>query len=160
MVAIGAYGILYAAFSPKLLVSSAAIYASIVFFLYFTVSTILFFIRNNEKTSKIFSSKFKYYFYICLGIPFLYGALSWFHYGALSKGLPSLLAPLVSDRIETEVVITDKRLWGKRNRNEEVYLSGYKHGFPVSRPYYNSVAVGDKINVVIMGSLFGDKIQF
>ncbi len=157
---LGVYGWFYAAFSPKHFVIEAAKYSTVLFFLYFAVGFSIFVVRNMEKAKHIFTSKLKLYLLLFLGFPSFFLLLSGFHYGALSKGLPSILTYLTSDSVSVEVTVTEKRLWGKKDRQEEISISGYKHGFPVSRTYYNSVEVGQKITITLLSSSLGDTIEF
>jgi hypothetical protein len=156
----GVYGSFYADFSPKELTVIWAKYLSIVFFVYFIIITVVFFIKNKDKTSTVFKSNAAFYSYISLGIPLIFSLLAYVHFGALSKGLPALYTDLSAEKISTESKITNKRLWGKRDRHKEVSISGFVGGFPVSHNYYDSVTIGQTVKIIVLESDLGTKIEF
>ena len=160
---IGIYGDFYAPFSPNEITKATAKYASIIFILYFVPIGMLFFIRNRSKIAlknRWAESAIKFYLYVVLMYPMLIVVLAYAHYAAISKGLPSIHAAFFGQRQIIEVTVTGKRLWGKRDRQEEVSISGFSDGFPVSKYYYDSVVPGQKVNVVIGKTAFGTKIGF
>lgn len=60
--------------------------------------------------------------------------------------------------ISSEII--NKQLWGKNDRHEEIFISGYSTGFPVSRRYYESVNIGQKITIGIRKSTLGTYLDF
>jgi hypothetical protein len=160
IVLFGIYGIFYADFAPKERTEIFAKYLSILFFVYFTAVSVIFLMRNKKKLGAVFKSNARFYSYTILAVPTLCALISTFHFGALEKGIPSIFTEYISEKIYTEATITGKRLWGKRNRHEEVFISGFAGGFPVSWQYYNSVSVGQVVKLEIRESVFGTKIKF
>ena len=109
---------------------------------------------------KVIKTDFKFYGYTYVGLPFLLIFLSHVHYMATLKGVPSIYTSFFGEGESRMVTIIDKRLWGKRDRQKEVILSGFDISFPVSRRYYDSVAIGQEVNVNTVKSRMGIKIEF
>ncbi|MFT6909935.1 MAG: hypothetical protein ACJAS1_006662 [Oleiphilaceae bacterium] len=156
----GVYGYFYADFAPKELTIIWAKYLSIIFFVYFVTVSVVFFIKNKHKTISVFKTKVTFYSYIVIGLPLIFAFLAYVHFGALSKGIPALYTGFIAEKITTETKITNKRLWGKRDRREEVSIKGFVTGFPVSRNYYDSVSIGQTVTIIVLESELGTKIEF
>lgn len=159
-IGLGVYGLSFTAFSPKHHVLSFAKYSTIAFFMCLWISSVAFIASAKERIATQFKSRFRFYLFIFAGLPLLSAALAFFHFSAVAKGAPSLITYVISDGQFKTVLITGKRLWGKRDRNEEVRISGYDVGFPVSRAFYDAVEEGDSVTVVIRQSALGDNVRF
>lgn len=157
---LGIYGLFFAAFSPYPFLYEWSKYLAIGFLLLYIPLSITFMIRNKLKLMKVFNTKFKYYGYTYAGLPFLLIFLSYMHYMATLKGVPSIYTSFFGEGESRLVTIIDKRLWGKRDRQKEVKLSGFDISFPVSRKYYDSVDIGQELNVNTVKSRMGIKIEF
>lgn len=162
---LGVYGSIFAAFQPTELSQDVAKVLSFAFFPYFLIVGLVFFRRNKDKIMersihKLFKNNFRFSLYLYFLYPLTVAFLSYSNYQAISKGFPSIYTGIFSEERALEVAITNKRLWGKRDRNEEVSISGFEQGFPVTRSYYNSVSVGQRVNIGIATSVFGTKIKF
>lgn len=158
----GIYGLLFTAFSPSDITTLIGKYLSILFFVYYVVIGIVFFLRNKLKlqTNRIFSSNIKLYLYAFIGWPLLTVLLSYINFVAIERGFPSLYTQVLGDKVLLEVTITGKRLWGKKDRNEQVSISSFDRRFPVTQSFYNSVSVGQRVTVNVSTTVFGSKISF
>lgn len=157
---LGIYGFLFSPFHPELPVENFSIYFSIAFFFFISFIVIWLVISNKIKLIIKFKRSFNFYFFTFAGVPALSAYIALLHYGAWSKFIPSVytLTTVEPDIIISE--ITNKRLWGKNDRHEEVFISGYHEGFPVSKSYYESVSVGQTIKIVIRKSEWGTHLEF
>ncbi|WP_419832590.1 hypothetical protein [Endozoicomonas atrinae] len=157
---LGTYGLFFAAFHPNPFLYEFSKYLAILFLLVYMPLSITFMIKNKLKVMKAFRTEFKFYGFTFAGLPFLFVFFAYVHYMATLKGAPSIYTSIFGESYSRSVTITDKRLWGKRDRQEEIKLSGFDIGFPVSRRYYSSVVVGQEINVTAVESSMGIKIDF
>jgi hypothetical protein len=66
---------------------------------------------------------------------------------------------LVSDGIYKVVTVKKKRLWGRKKRQEELYITGYNSGFPTTRAQYNRLKVGQEVSIIVYESVLGTKIE-
>jgi hypothetical protein len=160
MVLFGTYGMFYTAFSPSEITIKWAKGLSVLFFVYFVVATIVFFLKNKQKVIVTFKKKWLFYSYIFVCLPAIFVLLSYIHFVALSKGAPALYTKLFAEKNLIEATITNKRLWGKRDRHEEVFISGFSNSFPVSRQFYDSVTIGESVQLQTMETGLGAKIEF
>lgn len=150
----------YASFSPSEETKYWSKNISILFFVCFVAVGVLFFVRNEHKLIDARRTKVELYAFAFVGFPILFILISYMHYVALSKGFSSLYTSFVADELVTDATITKKRLWGKRDRHEVIFLKGFPNGFNVSRRYYNSVSIGDPVKVMVKNSKLGAKIEF
>lgn len=159
-VLLGIYGAFYAAFSPNEFTITWAKYISIIFFAYFTTASVVFFLKNRQKASTAFKNKRRFFSFVVIALPGIFALLALIHFNAVAKGFPAIYTALTVEKRLTEAKIENKRRWGRRDRHEEVEISGFSDGFPVSRQYYNSVSVGETVLVKVMNSKLGTKIEF
>jgi hypothetical protein len=157
---LGIYGLLFSPFHPELNVEKFAIYFSIAFFLLTSFLSTWLTISNKIKIMGKFRRPFNFYFFTLAGIPALLALISLLHYGAWSRGIPSVYTIATTEPALISAEITNKQLWGRNNRNEEIFISGYREGFPVSRRYYQSVNIGQTIKITIRRSKLGTHLEF
>lgn len=154
---------MFASFSPTQETKVFAKNYSLLCLAYFLVVIVMFFIRNRasmaEKTNWL-RSNFKYYSYLVFGCPLIAILISYSNYLGWSKGIPSIYTNLVMEDETVSVMIIKKELWGKRDRYQRVYISGFTDGFPVRESFYNSVKIGDSVNVIVKQSRYGSSISF
>jgi|GEM_PF-5693013 len=161
--ALGIYGLEFSSFAPTSQIKIVAKYLSYFFAIYFSPILLIFILNNREtiaKTKKWVKSDVKFYCFIIFTYPLLPLILGFIHYSAISKGLTSIYTNITASQQITTVSVTKKRLYGKRDSHEEIYISGFDEGFPVSRSYYNSINEGDQILVGLKSSRFGVKVSF
>ncbi len=160
---VGIIGSLFLAFVPSILAILIAKYVSFAIFPYILIVGVLYFLRTRSKLSqriKMFKSNVKFYCYIFFLYPVGVASIAYSNYLAMSVVYPYIYTSIVSDSVVLEAEITNKRLWGRRDRHEEIYVSGYTEGFPVTRDYYNDIKVGQKVKISISESIFGTAISF
>tara|TARA_R110002049_G_scaffold241602_1_gene415389 strand:- start:1436 stop:1972 length:537 start_codon:yes stop_codon:yes gene_type:complete len=157
--AFGIYGQFFALFEPTEKTVYFSKLLSVLFLAYFLFVSLYFFIRNKAKYEHKFKSKRHANVFIYLGLPFIFLVLSLVNYSALSKGLPTLINSLVSDGIYKVVTVEKKRLWGRKKRQEELYITGYNSGFPITRAQYNRLKVGQEVSIIVYESVLGTKIE-
>lgn len=157
---LGIYGILFAPFHPESHVEYFSMYFSIAFFLFVTFVSVWLSINNKIKLISKFRRPFNFYFFTFTGIPILLAFVALLHYFAWSRGIPCVytFSTTQPETINSEII--NKRLWGKNNRHEEIFIFGYNEGFPVSKSYYHSVDIGQTIKIVIRRSSLGTYLEF
>lgn len=156
----GAYGSLFSDFVPNKSTELSALYLSIASFIFLIFLGHFYLKKYKEKAKSLFMPRYKFYIFGFLGLPFVVAVFSLFQYSALSVGLPNIFTSFSSESEIKTVHITSKRLWGRRDRNEEVSISGFNSDFPVSRRYYDSVSVGQTVTVNVKKSRFGIRVEF
>lgn len=156
----GIYGSFYTAFLPNDVALWGAKIITAIFLLYFFPIGMYFFIKNKEKYAYKFKSKLNVNAFLYLGFPVLILVLAFLNYITFSKAIPSIITAIGSEGYHVNAIVTKKNRWGKRNRHEEIYISGYSAGFPVSRKIYNEVTVGQEIGLTIQKSFLGTRIKF
>lgn len=159
------YGTFFTAFEPAELLKSYSKIISFISFAYFLPVGVIFYLKNKSKimwrsNQAMFKSSFRFYIFVYCLYPLVAAIFSFVNYHALSKGFPSIYNGIFCEKRHEIVVVTGKRLWGKRDSYAEVFVSGFALGFPVSRSYYDSVSVGQSVKVSIASSWFGKKINF
>jgi hypothetical protein len=160
---VGIIGSLFFAFVPEAGTQDIAKYISFALYPYIVTIGVVMFLRVRAKAAhriKFFKSNIKFYLYVFALYPVCAAFIGYSNYLALSIGYPYLYTSLVSDSEIIETQIINKRLWGKRDRNEEVTILGFTEGFPVSRSYYNRVKVNQKVKIGVSKSVFGTSIEF
>lgn len=164
-VPLGFYGSFFAAFEPEELLKSSAGIISFIFFAYLVPVGVVFHLKNKSKIMErsdraMLKSSFTFNVYLYCLYPLLVAIISLLNYQAISKGFPSIYNGIFCEKRFEMVEVTGKRLWGKKDRRKEVFVSGFTQGFPVTRSYYNSVSVGQSVKISIASSWFGKKIKF
>ena len=155
---LGIYALALATFSPSALMVNISKWLSVVFLMcYLPLSYAL--IMHDKKLLNRYHTKFKKFMTLYFGVPLGCCALALVHYFAFATGLPAIITKMIVSGSETEVMVTSKYLSG-RHKRERIIISGFGEDFPVTRSFYNSVDVGQKIPVVIRQTRFGIDIEF
>ena len=157
---LGIYGAFYATFQPSPGTELCSKIISFVFVLYFLLVGLRFFIINRGKLERKFKSRRSLNTFIYFGVPFLVLVLALPNYATFAKAIPNIITGLFADSRDSVVVVTDKRRWGKRNRHEEIYISGYETGFPISEKIFNQISIGQEVPVKIQESKLGTRVSF
>lgn len=157
---LGIYGVLFAPFHPKSHVEYFSMCFSIVFFIFGTVVTVWLSMNNKIKLISKFQRPFNFYVFTFTGVPILLAFAALLHYFAWSKGIPSAYTFFTTQPETINSEIINKRLWGKNDRHEEIFISGYHEGFPVSKSYYHSVNTGQTIKIAVRKSSLGTYLEF
>lgn len=157
---LGIYGILFAPFNPELNVKTFSTYFSVTLFLFLSVATIWLAITNRNKIIVKFNRPFNFYFFTFAGIPALLAFVALLNHGAWSRAIPSMYTFATTEPEITSSEITNKRLWGRNDLREEIFISGYHEGFPVSKSYYQSVNIGQSVKIAIRRSKLGTHLEF
>jgi len=160
---LGIYGENFVAFSPSEISKNIAVYGTSFFAVYFLLAGEYFFLKNRATIASKNAwarSNVKFFAFLLAGYPLLIAVISYPHYISFSNTIPAFLTELVSVGKDDSAIVTAKRLWGKRDRNEEIRISGYDVGFPVSRSYYDAVSIGQTLKITIYVSSLGASVKF
>ncbi len=157
---LGVYGLLFSPFYPEIYVKKFAVYFSVALFLIISAVAIWLTVSNKSKLIIKFRRPRNFYVFIFAVLPSLLGFVALLHYGAWSRGIPSIYTQATTESVIISSEVVNKRLWGRNDRHEEIFISGYSDGFPVSRRYYQSVNIGQTIAIGIRKSKLGTHLEF
>jgi hypothetical protein len=160
----GVYGFVYSAFDPELQFEKISGYISLLLFSLLAFTCVWFLLKNkNKNISKInrpFNRPFNYYCFTFIGVPILLGMFGFLHHKAWSMTVASIYTIATNEAEIISTKITRKERWGKNDRHEKIFISGYTNGFNVSEGYYQSVDVGQTIKISLRKSKLGSHVKF